>query len=203
ATKDAAGAILAQHDDEKKERAVYYLSKLFNDVEKRYTAMERTCATVVWVAQKLEHYFLAHEVKLLARMDPIKYLLEKPVLTDRLVRWQSFLNQFDISFVNQKAVKGQAIVEHLAHLPLPRFSPTNADFPDEELLALVDTTPSWILHFDGALNSKGGGIGIVLQSPDGVTLPYAFQLSFSATNNVAEYEALLVGLRLALTLEVR
>jgi len=133
--------------------------------------MERTCATVVWVAQKLKHYFLAHEIKLLARMDPIKYLLEKPVLTDRLVRWQSFLNQFDISFVHQKAVKGQAIAEHLAHLPLPSFSPANADFPDEELKTLVDTTPSWTLYFDGALNSKGGGIGAVLQTPDGVTLP--------------------------------
>ena len=84
---DSAGAVVAQYDEEKKERAVYYLSKLFNEAETKYTAMERTCAAVVWVAQKLKHYFLAHEVRLLARMDPIKYLLEKPVLTDRLMRW--------------------------------------------------------------------------------------------------------------------
>src|SRR5262249_26768253 len=106
ATDEGAGAVLAQTNEENKERAMYYLSKLFNDAERMYTPMEKTCATVVWVAQKLKHYFLAHEVKLLARMDPIKYLLEKPVLTDRLVQWQSFLNQIDISFVNQKAVKG-------------------------------------------------------------------------------------------------
>src|SRR5262249_18691803 len=117
-------------------------------------------------------------------MDPIKYMLEKPVLTDRLVRWQTFLNQFDITYVNQKAVKGQAIAEHLAHLPLPRFSPANAKFPDEELrtLSLRDTTPTWLLYFDGALNSKGRGIGAVLLSPEGVIIPHAYQLSFRATN---------------------
>ena len=54
--------MLAQHDEEGKERATYYLSKLFNEAEKKYMAMEKTCAGVVWVAQKLKHYFLAHEV---------------------------------------------------------------------------------------------------------------------------------------------
>ena len=96
---DFVGAILAQHDKEGKERAMYYLSKLFNDTEKKYTAMKKTCVGVVWVAQKLKHYFLAHEVQLIAKIDPIKYLLEKSTLTKHLVRWQSFLSQFDITYV--------------------------------------------------------------------------------------------------------
>src|SRR5262249_33309844 len=103
ATEEAVGAVLAQNNDNKNESAVYYLSKLFNEAKKKYTAMERTCATVIWVSQKLKHYFLAHEVKLLARLDPFKYLLEKPVLIDHLVGRQSFLNQFDITYVSQKA----------------------------------------------------------------------------------------------------
>ena len=78
---------MAQHDEEGKERATYYLSKLFNEAEKKYTAMEKTYAGVVWVAQKLKHYFLAHEVQLIAKMDPIKYLLKKFTLIERLVRW--------------------------------------------------------------------------------------------------------------------
>ena len=41
------GIVLAQHDEEGKERATYYLSKLFNEAEKKYTAMEKTCAGVV------------------------------------------------------------------------------------------------------------------------------------------------------------
>ena len=47
---DFVGAILAQHDEEGKERVTYYLSKLFNEAEKKYTAMEKTCVGVVWVA---------------------------------------------------------------------------------------------------------------------------------------------------------
>jgi len=49
ATDEGAGAILAQNNKENKERAMYYLSKLFNDAEKRYTPIERTYAIVVWV----------------------------------------------------------------------------------------------------------------------------------------------------------
>ena len=59
---DSLGTVLAQHDEEGKERATYYLSKLFNDAKKKYTAMEKTCARALWVTQKLKHYFLAHEV---------------------------------------------------------------------------------------------------------------------------------------------
>ena len=59
---DSIGAVLAQHDEEGKERATYYLSKLFNKAEKKYTAMKKTYAGVVWVAQKLKHYFLTHEI---------------------------------------------------------------------------------------------------------------------------------------------
>src|SRR5262249_55085972 len=89
---NSVGAVLAQHDENGKERAAYYLSKLFNEAKKKYTAMEKTYVPVVWVAQKLKHYFLIHEIKLIAKMDPVKFLLKKVVMTDRLARWQSFLS---------------------------------------------------------------------------------------------------------------
>ena len=110
---DSIGAVLAQHDEEGKERATYYLSKLFNNAEKKYTIIEKTCVGVVWVAQKFKHYFLAHEVHLITKIDPIKYLLKKPALTERLVRWQNFLSQFDITYVTQKAIKWYSIIKHL------------------------------------------------------------------------------------------
>ena len=69
-------------------------------------------------------------------MDLIKYLLEKPMLTEHLVRWQSFLSQFDITYVTQKAVKGYAIMEHLAHLSLPVFDEINSEFLDEDLMTI-------------------------------------------------------------------
>ena len=47
---------------------------------------------------------------------------------------------------------------------------------------------------DGIANQKGSRIGIVMISPDGITLEKSLRLGFSATNNEAEYEALLAGL---------
>ena len=50
---------------------------------------------------------------------------------------------------------------------------------------------------DGASNSKGSGAGIVLVSPEGLVLEQAVRLKFSTSNNEAEYEALLIGLKTA------
>ena len=71
-------------------------------------------------------------------MDLIKYLLEKPALTERLVRWQRFLSHFDITYVTQKVIKWYAIVEHLAHLPLPIFDEINSKFSNEDLMTIQD-----------------------------------------------------------------
>ena len=129
-------------------------------------------------------------------MDLIKYFLKKSALTERLVRWQSFLSQFDITYVTQKAIKGYAIMEHLAHLPHSVLDEINSKFLDEDLMTIQDPHDLvWSLYFDGAMNMKGRGIGVVLLSPEGVAIPRACQLAFPATNNVTEYEALLVRLK--------
>ena len=97
--------------------------------------------------------FLSHEVQLIAKMDPIKYLLEKSALTERLVRWQSFLSQFEITYVAQKAIKGYTIAKHLAHLPLPVFNEINSEFPDEDLMTIQDPRDLvWSLYFDRESN---------------------------------------------------
>ena len=53
------------------------------------------------------------------------------------------------------------------------------------------------MHFDGSKMRTGLGAGIVLTSPKGDKLRYVLQIHFAASNNVAEYEALIHGLRLA------
>lgn len=67
---------------------------------------------------------------------PLKYIFDKPSLTGGIARWQ-MLSEFDIVFVSQKALKGQAIADHLADNPLPNYEPMQTDFPDE---AIVCTT---------------------------------------------------------------
>ena len=59
------------------------------------------------------------------------------------------------------------------------------------------------MHFDGSKMRLGLGSGIVLSSPKGDRLRYALQIHFAASNNVAEYEALVHGLRLAKELGIQ
>ncbi|GKB61962.1 reverse transcriptase domain-containing protein [Tanacetum coccineum] len=59
------------------------------------------------------------------------------------------------------------------------------------------------LFTDGASNNKGSEAGLVLISPNGVEFTYALRLNFTSTNNEAEYEALLAGLRMAKKMNVR
>jgi ribonuclease HI len=59
------------------------------------------------------------------------------------------------------------------------------------------------MYFNGSYTLKGAGAGIVLIPPEGDMLKYAIQIEFSATNNVAEYEGLVTGIRLARELGIR
>ena len=73
------GCVLGQHDvTGKKERAIYYLTKKFTVYEAKYTLLERTCCALTWLAQKLKHYISSYTTYLIFRMDPLKYIFQKP-----------------------------------------------------------------------------------------------------------------------------
>ena len=59
------------------------------------------------------------------------------------------------------------------------------------------------MFFDGSKMLNGSGAGVVLVSPRGDKLRYVLQIHFDSSNNEAEYEALLYGLRMAISLSVR
>ncbi|KAK3038600.1 hypothetical protein RJ639_027263 [Escallonia herrerae] len=128
------GALLAQHNDQGKENALYYLSSTLVGAELRYTAMEKVCLALVFALQKLKHYLGEHEIRLISRADPLKYILATPVLTRQLARWAVILHQFNIEYVPQKAVKGQALTDFLAAHPVLDDSPLVLDLPDEEVM---------------------------------------------------------------------
>ena len=60
----------------------------------------------------------------------------------------------------------------------------------------------WMMYFDGSLMKKGAGTGLVFVSPLGVRMRYMVRLHFPSSNNVAEYEALINGLRIAIELGI-
>jgi ribonuclease HI len=66
---------------------------------------------------------------------------------------------------------------------------------------LVFTEPHWTLFFDGSARQQV--VGVVLIDPNGDQVKYMVHLEFKATNNMAEYEALIFGLSTALSLGIR
>ncbi|RDY14344.1 Retrovirus-related Pol polyprotein from transposon 17.6, partial [Mucuna pruriens] len=105
---ESMGCMLGQQDETGKEHAVYYLSKKFTECEKHYPTLERTCCALVWAAKRLRPYMLSHSVRLVAKTDPIKYILEKPALTGRIARWQMALSEYDVTCVSRHAIKGSS-----------------------------------------------------------------------------------------------
>ena len=100
------GCVLGQHDEiERKEHAIYYLRKKFTDYELKYSSLEKMCCSLAWEAQRLKQYMLYHTTWLIARLDPIKYIFEKPSLSRRIARWQVLLSEFDILYVSQRPSK--------------------------------------------------------------------------------------------------
>uniref|UniRef100_A0A2N9IKT4 Integrase catalytic domain-containing protein n=1 Tax=Fagus sylvatica TaxID=28930 RepID=A0A2N9IKT4_FAGSY len=194
------GCMLGQQDETgKKEQAIYYLSKKFTEPETRYLLVEKTCCALAWASKKLRQYMLYYTTWLVSRMDPIKYIFEKPALTGKIARWQVLLSEFDILFVARKAIKGQAIADYLADYPSEQLELMDSEFPDEDVMTVdEDNQGRWKLYFDGAANAVGSGIGAVLVSPKGQQTPIAVKLGFDCTNNMTEYEACIVGLQAAL-----
>ena len=147
-----------------------------------------------------------YSILLVSRLDPLRYLFDRPVLTSKLMRWLVLLTEFDIQYMTQKSVKGSIVADHLASLPISDDKLIDDDFPDEQFISMTNIT-RWQLYFDGAANQSGFGIGILLISPQGDHIPKAVQLVFfdhqRLTNNIVEYEACITGLETALDLSIR
>ena len=62
---------------------------------------------------------------------------------------------------------------------------------------------TWILSVDGSSNAKGSGAGIIIESSTGIIVEQCLKFEFKASNNQAEYEALIAGLKLAIDVSVK
>ena len=76
-------------------------------------------------------------VHLISRLDLLRFLFDRPVLTSRLMRWLVLLTEFDIQYVSQKSIKGSIVANHLASLPTSKDRPVDDDFLDEEFIAMI------------------------------------------------------------------
>ncbi|KAJ9553525.1 hypothetical protein OSB04_017570 [Centaurea solstitialis] len=191
-SKNATSAVLVREEDQR-QQPIYYVSKSFLDAETRYTSMEKLLLGLMTAAKKLRHYFESHHIIVVTNY-PLRTVLRKPELTGRLAKWSIYLSGFDIEFKPKTAIKSQVLADFVAEFS-PGLEPTTCD----EVVMISDNKP-WILYVDGSSNVRGCGLGIVLKSSQGGNIVYSVRCEFKATNNEAEYEALIAGLDIALRL---
>ncbi|XP_038881530.1 uncharacterized protein LOC120073031 [Benincasa hispida] len=143
-------------------------------------------------------------VKIKRRHDHLK---DQRTVFDRLRKYQLKMNplkcafSYDIVYVPQRAVKRQALANFLADHPVPSDWELSEDLLDDEVL-FTETSGSWVMFFDGTTRKRGVGAGIILISPEKHILSYSFALAELCSNNVAEYQALIIGLQMALEIGV-
>ncbi|XP_022891636.1 uncharacterized protein LOC111406442 [Olea europaea var. sylvestris] len=94
----------------------------------------------------------------------------------------------------QSAIKGQALVDFMAEF---------VKVPEMEATMETTEPPTWSLFVDGSSGENGSRAGVVLESPEGHKQNCIVRFGFKASNNAAEYEAFLVGLRLAKEIQVK
>ena len=67
--------------------------------EEKYSPLEKTCVALLWATRKLKHYMLAFKILLIVRMDPLKYLMEKPIQDGKTAKWVLLVSEFDSKYM--------------------------------------------------------------------------------------------------------
>ncbi|XP_074556805.1 uncharacterized protein LOC141812691 [Curcuma longa] len=177
ATDVAVSSVLVKEEEEN-QLPIYFFSHLLKDAETRYTNLEKIAWALVRTVRRLRPYFLSHPVTVLTNSNLGK-VLTQPEVSGRLIKWTVELGEYDIKYEPRTAVKAQAL----------------ADFLSE--VSREETDEEWRVYVDGASNKQGSGVGVLLISPRGEEVRLAIRLGFKASNNEAEYEAVLAGLQAA------
>ena len=118
-TETIMGCVLRKQDEiRRKERGIFYLSKKFMECESGYTMIEKLCCALAWATRRLRQYMLYHTTWLISKLDPLRYICEKPYLSSRIASatWQVLLAEYDIVYMSRKTVKRTIIADHLADL---------------------------------------------------------------------------------------
>ncbi|XP_068497727.1 uncharacterized protein [Phaseolus vulgaris] len=115
---------------------------------------------------------------------PIRKVLQKPDVAGRMAQWAVELSEFDIHCEPRGPIKGQIYANFVVELSSIATHQEGADF-------------RWVLSVDGSSNQQGSGAGVILEGPDGLLIEQALRFAFKASNNQAEYEALIAGMLLA------
>jgi ribonuclease HI len=167
------------------QRPVYYISEVLSETKARYPQIQKLLYAVVLARHKLRHYFEAHPVTVVSAF-PLGEIIRNPDAVDRIGKWSVELMGEMLAYTPRKAIKSQILADFVAEW-------TDTQLPPPQIQA-----ECWTLYFDGSVMKIGVSAGLLFISPLREHMRYAVRLHFPASNNMAEYEALLCGLRIAI-----
>ncbi|GJW23581.1 reverse transcriptase domain-containing protein [Tanacetum coccineum] len=188
ASKEAVSAVLMT-EREARQMPIYFVSRALRGPEINYTAMEKLVLALIHASKRLRRYFQAHPITVITD-QPIKNVLSNPEVAGRMQKWSIQLGEFGIHYRPRVSVKGQVLADFIVERPEEEGQDDSAR--EEEPLPA-----RWTLFTDGSSCVDGCGAGVILTDPEGVEFTYALRFQFETTNNEAEYEALIAGLRIA------
>ena len=122
---------------------------------------------------------------------PLGEVIQNQDATGRIKKWALELMGQGISYAPRTSIKSQVLANFIVEW-------TEVQMP----LAVIDQE-YWVMYFDGSLMKKGTGVGLIFVSPLGVRMRYMVRIHFPSSNNVAEYEVLINGLRITIELGIR
>ncbi|GJY79482.1 reverse transcriptase domain-containing protein [Tanacetum coccineum] len=125
-----------------------------------------------------------------------KKILSRPENTERILKWKFKLEAFDITYRPRTLIRGQILADSIAEKP-------EEVGPSAEVQTTETIPEPWTLFTDGSSCLEGSGAGLILTSPEGEEFTYALRFEFNASNNEAEYEALIAGLRISEQMNVK
>ncbi|XP_043816085.1 uncharacterized protein LOC122724620 [Manihot esculenta] len=137
--------------------------------------------------------------------QPLKKILHRPETSRRMLAWSVEISPYCLQYRPRTTIKAQALADFIAECSFNKEqAESNEEMPkimkERSIEPRQDFT--WKMYVDGASGAGGSGAGIILKGPEGFKICYALRLEFNASNNVAEYEALINGMLIAMEIGV-
>uniref|UniRef100_A0A2N9IKM3 Uncharacterized protein n=1 Tax=Fagus sylvatica TaxID=28930 RepID=A0A2N9IKM3_FAGSY len=160
-------------EEERVQKPVYYTSRALKGAEERYSNMEKLAFALLIASRKLRPYFQAHSIVVLTDY-PLRKAMNKPDAAGRLIQWSIEMSEFDIDYRPRTAIKAQALADFIAEVHAP-----------------MGRRRKWVEQESSSSHQRR------------INSSMPFNYASVPTNNEAEYEALLAGLKLSKKMGVK